>query len=462
MARPITFDRFEVGLDLRKGPSVSDANRLRELKNAYVTTGKVVRKRPGLIRIATLEPGTKGLVAGLGKLNTFYESGSVTHANALFQANQVAHPTDSQPVARIHKGDVFEGYLYVSVEYADGSIWHHYLDGALPSHITDANCPQSAAWIKMSSKIWAPDGDVVRFSATSMPRDWTTAEDAGFLSTGLQQTGALEALALGQQDRDLVVYFQDSAQIWVPDPDPALHVFKKPINGVGTRYPRSVNNVSGDSYFLSDFGFRSISMRGATDNLTDVDVGSPIDARVKPLLTAGIDPVSTYYAGGGQYWCAIGSSIFAYTFSRTMKISAWSEYTLGVSVDDFATLGGKLYIRSGDDVYQVDDAVFTDDGTSYEMVMEMPYLDFKLPGVMKQIVGVDAVIQGDADLQLRWDPRDPDLITDKIPLAGDTRPGSMTPVEVMATAVAPVITSTSNQAVQIDSLTFYYETLGVT
>jgi len=368
-------------------------------------------------------------VAGLGKLNTFYESGSVTHANALFQANQVAHPTDSQPVARIHKGDVFEGYLYVSVEYADG----------------------------MSSKIWAPDGDVVRFSATSMPRDWTTAEDAGFLSTGLQQTGALEALALGQQDRDLVVYFQDSAQIWVPDPDPALHVFKKPINGVGTRYPRSVNNVSGDSYFLSDFGFRSISMRGATDNLTDVDVGSPIDARVK-----GIDPVSTYYAGGGQYWCAIGSSIFAYTFSRTMKISAWSEYTLGVSVDDFATLGGKLYIRSGDDVYQVDDAVFTDDGTSYEMVMEMPYLDFKLPGVMKQIVGVDAVIQGDADLQLRWDPRDPDLITDKIPLAGDTRPGSMTPVEVMATAVAPVITSTSNQAVQIDSLTFYYETLGVT
>ncbi len=462
MTKAITFDRFEVGLDLRKGPSVSDANRLRQLKNAYVTTGKVVRKRPGLRKVATLEAGTKGLVAGLGKLNTFYESGSITHADPLFQAHQVAHPSSSRAVARIHKGDVFEGFLYVSVEYADGSIWHHYLDGVSPSHITDANCPQTASWIKMSSKIWAVDGDVVRFSATSLPRDWTTAEDAGFLPTGLQQTGALEALALGQQERDLVVYFADSAQIWVPDPDPALHVFKKPINGVGTRWPRSVNNVSGDSFFLSDYGFRSISMRGATDNLTDVDVGSPIDAIVTPLLTSGIDPVSAYYAGGGQYWCAIGSTIFTYTFSRTMKISAWAQYDIGVPIDDMAELGGKLYIRSGDDIYQVDESVHTDDGAAYEMVMEMPFLDFKLPGVMKQIVGVDAVIQGEAELQLRWDPRDTSLITEPVPLGGDTRPGAMTPVEVMATSVAPVITSRTDQPVQIDSLTFYYNALGVT
>jgi len=458
--KTITYGRFEVGLDLRKGPSVSDANRLRQLKNAYVTTGKVIRKRPGLTKVATLEVGTKGLVAGLGKLNTFYESGSIVHANTMFQANKVPHPTATQPVAQVHHGDVFQGFIYVAVEYGGGDVVHHYLDGTTPTHIADAKCPNTTSWIKLASKIWAVNGESVAFSATSLPRNWTTAQDAGFLPTGLQQTGALDALALGQKDRDLVVFFSDSAQVWVPDPDPSLHVFKKPINGVGTRYPRSVNKVSSDTYFLADQGYRSISARGNTDNLADVDVGSPIDSIVKPLLVPGIDPVSAYYAGGGQYWCAIGNTVHTYTFSRTMKISAWAEYTYGITIDNFAELAGVLYLRAGDVVYKVDDAVFSDDGTLYEMVMEMPFLDFKKPGILKQIIGVDAVIQGTADLQLRWDPNDTTLISAKIPISGDTRSGSMTPFPLTSTSVAPVITSTSSAPVQIDALTFYYEELG--
>ena len=44
----ITFDKFDGGLDLRKGASVSDANKLRVCTNAYVTTGKGIQKRPCL------------------------------------------------------------------------------------------------------------------------------------------------------------------------------------------------------------------------------------------------------------------------------------------------------------------------------------------------------------------------------------------------------------------------------
>ena len=53
----ITFDRFDLGIDMRKGASVSDANRLREMKNAYVTTGLATEKRPGLTLVATLGEG---------------------------------------------------------------------------------------------------------------------------------------------------------------------------------------------------------------------------------------------------------------------------------------------------------------------------------------------------------------------------------------------------------------------
>jgi len=46
----ITFTDFSFGKDLRKGVSTSDANRLRELKNGFITTGKAIKKRPGICK----------------------------------------------------------------------------------------------------------------------------------------------------------------------------------------------------------------------------------------------------------------------------------------------------------------------------------------------------------------------------------------------------------------------------
>ena len=77
----VTYSDFSIGKDLRKGASVADANRLRELKNGYVTTGKAIKKRPGTEKITELESGTVGIFAAGGVLNTFTTSGSVTHAN---------------------------------------------------------------------------------------------------------------------------------------------------------------------------------------------------------------------------------------------------------------------------------------------------------------------------------------------------------------------------------------------
>ena len=58
----ITFDRFEGGIDLRKADQVSDANRLVECKNAYITTGWAIKKRPGLDKLSsgTLPTGPGG------------------------------------------------------------------------------------------------------------------------------------------------------------------------------------------------------------------------------------------------------------------------------------------------------------------------------------------------------------------------------------------------------------------
>lgn len=467
MPKTITFDRFDYGLDLRKGPSTSDANRLRVLKNAYTTEGRTIRKRPGTTKVATLENGTVGLFAGLGKLHTFYGgTGTITHANTLFQANNIRHNTTAGlALSRVHYADAFNNFMYAVGEYSNGDVRHHYLDGAAPgaTHIADANCPNTRQVIKISSKMWAigTNGDAVRFSKTNSPRDWTTANDAGFLPVGLQQSGSNVATALGFYSNRLVTFFADSAQIWAVDVDPAKHSFLQAVD-VGTVLPYSHSNMSGDVFFLSPAGVRTITRQDVTTNLIDADVGSPIDRELVLGNYINIaNAKAQYYRGGGQYWLYSGNKAVVYTFSRTSGVTAWSVYEYPFSIDYMDELNAELYIRSGNDVYKVDRTTRTDDGTLFSVDIELSFLDFKQPGVLKQILGMDAVVTGQANISHRFDPRFPALITDPpVTVNGDTRSGYLYPVELMTTSLAPVLRNFNNQDFELHSLTYYFESLG--
>jgi hypothetical protein len=467
MPRSLTLDKFNLGLDKRKGASTSDANRLRVVKNAYTTEGQTLRKRPGATKIATLEAGTTGMFAGGGKLQTFYGgTGTITHANTLFKPNNVRSPTSAAlALSRVYYGDMFNGFMYTSVEYTSGEIRHHYLDGAAPgsTHIADANCPNTKQVTKISSKIWAVgvNGDTVRFTTTNAPRDWTTASNAGFLPVGLQQTGSNRATALGSYTNRLVVMFTDSSQIWQVDVDPAKHAFLQPVD-IGTVLPYSHANMAGDVFFLSPAGVRTITRQDVTANLIDADVGSPIDNDlIRGNFIDITDAKAQYYHGGGQYWLYSGNKAMVFTFSRTSGVSAWALYEYPFTLDYLDELDAELYIRSGNDVYKVDRDVFTDDGVIYPVQIEMAYLDFKAPGILKQILGMDAVVTGSCDIAFRYDPRNPGLISSPpVTVTGDTRSSYVYPVELLATSAAPVFTNNDSNDFEIHALTLYFENLG--
>lgn len=586
MPRSITFERFDFGLDLRKGASTSDANRLRVLVNAYTTEGRTIRKRPGTTKIATLEAGTTGLFAGNGKLNTFYGGNApIVHANPLFSAKNVKSPTNNAlAVSKVHYGDVFNGYVYAAVEYVGGEVKHHYLDNPAPwpastvvalgsfyqpvaanrfrykvtdvsvgvaawvattaqalgsfrrptvangfryecttagntgatqpawpttngatvvdgtvtwtcrnynstaaaepawptvsgntindggvtwtcytFAIDDVNCPHTKQVSKISSKIWAvgANGDVVRFCATNAPRDWTSSNDAGFLPVGLQQSGAADATALGFYSNRLVVFFADSSQIWQVDVDPAKHAFLQAVD-VGSVLPYSHANMSGDVFFLSPAGVRTITRQDVTTNLIDADVGSPID---RNLLDGDFivleNAKAQYYRGGGQYWLYSGNKAMVFTFSRTSGVSAWSLYEFPYTLDYMDELNAELYIRSGNDVYKVDRTAKTDNGVLYSVDIELAYLDFKQAGILKQVHGMDAVVTGECEISHRFDPRNTVLKTDPpVTVNGDTRPGYLYPVELLCTNLAPVIHNYDDQEFELHQLTYYFDSLG--
>ncbi len=458
----ITFDRFDLGIDWRKGESVSDANRLREMCNAYVTTGLAAQKRPGLIKVATLEPGTSGLFAAGGQLHTFYGEGHITHADTRFVAHKVTHPKGEQALKSVPFVDTFHGLIYTAIEYEDGSTVHHYLDHSEKSAIEDEQCPHSPCVIKAASKLFATHNDVVRYCATGNPRNWTLENDAGFLPTGLNFHGDRMAKALGMYSNNLVVLSHEEAQIWQADPDPSAMRLMDIVKNVGTHFPFTVATVSGDLYFLSSAGFRSITTLQYTNSLADVDIGSPIDPLVKKSLqNLQIEPLARYYAGTGQYLCMLGKEVFVYSVSRTARIAAWSRYTLPFEVSALAEMEGTLYVRQGDTIWQFSEEAHADHGTPFEVKIETPWLDLKAPGQLKRLLGAEIIAQGACVFSVAFDEQYPNAITPVLRMRGNTRSTGRLPLSCTGRAFALRFQHQDNRPFRLDAVTLFYEPLGI-
>lgn len=479
----LTVDRFEIGIDRRKGRVASDANRLWDAVNVYVNNGRHLTKRPGLSYIDSFTGGGKGLISAKGYLNDFQKGtgGPTVIGSGPLRECECTYGSGSA-IDKVWFATNFGGALFAQVETTGGGFISVYdatgtPDDLLETEIVDVNCPtvgtdpSIACAIALTEKIYMGNDTAVGFCATADPTDWTAAGDAGAINAARHALGSQDVKAVGQYQGTLIIFFEDSAQAWTVDTDPSFNALDQSIDGVGCRYPLSVGNLSSDVFFLSKQGFKSISLLSLTNNLADVDVGTPIDPLVREALAVlSGNPVAAYNPRG-QYICAIDDTVFVYSFSRTAKISAWSRYDFDFAPEYWASHDGELYVRTGDDVYMLDvDAYQDDDNTglpsTFTASAEMCYLDAKKPGVLKYFWGFDVVQTGECEIRFRYQYIDDagDVqsdVTDWLSVKGNSRPGNTLPLEVCTTAIAPEVRCQTSSAWELEALSLYYEDVGV-
>lgn len=467
----ITYMDFSGGLDRRLPISVQDANKLWTLRDAYVTLGKRLKKRPGLRRLATGLNGSYGLKSINGRLNVFCDAGSGFTPPAQVDSIALNSPPSASgtPLSKIHYADIFSGYPYVVAEYVNGQVTHHYVDGAT-TYITDTNCPNTIGVTKAASRIFSIGGEVVRYCAVGNPRDWTTASDAGFLPVALQQDTKSDCTAVGTFQDALVVFFDENAQIWSVAIDPSANAISKRNAGAGCKAPLSLASFANDLLFLSPYGFRSMTVQAVNSRIDDADVGVPVDTLVQPDIdyTNAVANGNQIFGGWihqlGQYWAVFDmstySKVWVYTYSKSSKLACWSEYILPIRIEAITTQAGKVYLRSDDVLYDVVPEATTDDGALINVEIQMAFQDAKSPGVAKQIYGADLVVAGSPDLSYKYDPRDLSKESISQRISGDTRPSDLIPVEITAPAIAPVFRHALDEAFELDALTLYYNPLG--
>jgi hypothetical protein len=195
---------------------------------------------------------------------------------------------------------------------ADGSIvWT-----AMRAHVSQA--PRSRVVAIASSKIFAGDGDIVPFSATANPLDWTSPNDAGYIPFGLNQYGSTDVSAMGLYRGNLVVFNSEGMQMWQVDQDPANMAILDAVP-LPCEYPGTVEPVFNDLCFLTTSGVRSVGIAAASTNLQAGQFGKAVDPLVKELLALGVEPFSIPFPAAGQYWVVFGSTALVLTMNGGPK-----------------------------------------------------------------------------------------------------------------------------------------------
>lgn len=148
----------------------ASAETLYDLQNAYVTTAKTIKQRPGRTSFLTLNQGTVGLESFDGHFYVF-ASTFIAQSDPRVTCIVLRHPTNGAlKLSKIHFAQPFLGRFYVVAEFSNGDIRHYWVTNAA---VWAANTIYGYLQ-KVSPSV--PNGFVFEASNTDSTPLWTGGE----------------------------------------------------------------------------------------------------------------------------------------------------------------------------------------------------------------------------------------------------------------------------------------------
>ena len=340
--------RHFTGIDRRLPRGAGHPERLWDGENVAVLPGGRLRRRPPLQFWQHCNPVIKGLARIGGKFHGWHDQGTEPAADTypgsddfvLHEAPIAGRELEDVPFAVSLNGEVF-----AVTRYVDGTVRYWY-DEAL---VDSESRPDSPLVAVASSRVFAADGEVVRFCKAGDPSDWEGVLDAGFLPTGRTAGGpgaTIQALA-GWRGL-LAVFYPAQVQIWRVGLDPvAEHRLLDVVEGVGTTRPGSVAALGDMVVFRAAEGYRAIAANPSGRPVV-VEVGEAIDDVVKdPDRGADASVGAAYSSGSSQYMNVRASqSADVMYWSRESGMRSWTRYAFRAPVTHPVPVGDRLYFRN--------------------------------------------------------------------------------------------------------------------
>lgn len=399
------------GLDTRLNWDAKDRFALAASSNVQIQPGGAITTRPALVFDVALSSASFGLYDRGGYLRAIVASGAakpVPPTGIVYDGIGDSVATDyTGKIGRVLVAETFGvspiygPHGYVSIVRADNSlIEHHWIQEPPVVYTTYANTKvilpfaPGAAMVKISQKIVASNPTQGRFnycSTLSGPADWTTPGDAGSEQALQFVNGARELVSLQIHRGLLAVFYEDAVQLWQMDVDPANIELKQVLNGPGSKYPNSIANIAGDSHFLGPAGFSNLS----TANLTLEAIYGSIGDKIRTLtdsISATDTPLALWSQRRQQYLIANGTTVFCYSVYPLANERTWTTWTLPVTVNYMTELNGIVYIRSGDNLYHLDDTIGRDTGVATDIAWSYQTRQFGFGKAIAQIKALKEIV----------------------------------------------------------------------
>lgn len=403
MGKVFSIQDFKEGLDVRKTALTAPGGSLRILDNAVLTPGGEIEKRLAFVKMTTL-PASTGIIFGQGgKLHVFgiglgtLDPGTTPHQ---IVPHELAVPTGGAPVHVIDVEAFNEGF-YVSGTAANGAevIWWN---GAIVSEVGGALSTGTYSRT-YKTKMYRTDGKYLRFSGVNDPSvndpASTASPGAGFINVATNDPDGENVVSMEIFYDKMAIFARLMTQLWSLDPDPTKDTLGQVLR-IGTVAPHSVLQFgTGDILFLSDSGVRSLKSQTVTLTAGVSDVGSAID----PLMTAQIRTNGAAAALAqavvqpiaGRYWLALDDKVYTLSYFPAGHITAWSQFTPGFVVQEWATVDNRIYCRGPDQSLYLYGGV---DNLTYDpatiVTVRTPHMEMEGPTTRKRIQSVDVMCQG--------------------------------------------------------------------
>lgn len=319
----------------------------------------------------------------------------------------------------------------------------------------------------VDSKMYAVSGAVMHFSGIDQPTQWTTdVTGAGFQDVSKKTSGAEELLALANYQGFVAAFAGRTIVIFFVDPDPNLVSVRQTLKATGTVSPLSVTEFGDtDVFYLSLSGLRSLRARDSSNSASTTDLGVPVDTLIKVKLAAMSEDERKTIVGlinpvDGRFWlCFPDGEIFVFSFYSNSKISAWTTYNTGFTIDKAVVFGQRVYLRSDDTIY-VYGGLDDGNGLQYDSTVAKAYLPFfnaDKPTEKKNWRGIDVAASGTWAVYCAQKPSESTTRELVSTVTDVTFDDDRVPFEAECTHVSPQFESRGDGEAILSSVVLHYD-----
>jgi hypothetical protein len=199
-----------------------------------------------------------------------------------------------------------------------------------------------------------------------------------------------------------------------------------------------------------------------TNNVQEADIGSAIDKLSGSTSRSPTTRSRSTTRSSASSWSIKGNRVGVLVQPHLEDLSAWSKFTFPFSIDDACVLNQELYVRTGNDVYKVTDAVTKDGVSSIPLVDALMYFqDGKRPSTIKQFMGRHVIGTGNPTISWQVHHRDTGLVLETAPAEypAITEPGNLYPIELVASRIAPHYHAPEGRGLRARRCMLHYDNL---